>query len=211
MEWLAALIRDPSGRERRLIPVRILDMPLPGLLAAVSCIDIFHAGDEMEAREMLLTGIDPRSRIKPLTKPAFPPITDYSTLTPPRYPIPATNSGNSAKNNIEIEIVLNGSIEAFDHQQQEKFLRAIRELLSINNELKISSIRRGSIILTISMNYMKALKLATLFESGKLDYLGVRGFSMPDPAVRRRQEFRHLIEIAAHDGAEELDLNNWPP
>ena len=72
-EWHAAWRQDPTGAERRLIPVRVADCDRPGLLGAVVGIDLFGRAEE-EAREALRSGVATATsgRGKPQSKPGFP-------------------------------------------------------------------------------------------------------------------------------------------
>ena len=72
-EWQAAWRQDPTGAERRLIPVRVADCDRPGLLGAVVGIDLFGRAEE-EAREALRSGVATATsgRGKPQSKPGFP-------------------------------------------------------------------------------------------------------------------------------------------
>jgi hypothetical protein len=68
-EWAAAFKADPTGRDRRLIPVRVRDCQPEGLLEQIVYIDLVDL-DEPQARETLLAGIHPRG--KPESAPHFP-------------------------------------------------------------------------------------------------------------------------------------------
>jgi tetratricopeptide (TPR) repeat protein len=69
-EWTNALTRDPTGRLGILLPVRIDDVILEGVFAAVTWIDL--AGiDHDEARKRLVEGVK-RERVKPSGTPGFP-------------------------------------------------------------------------------------------------------------------------------------------
>jgi hypothetical protein len=68
-EWAAAFRQDPTGNEKRLLPVRIEPCELNGLLAQISYIDLVDY-DAEQARERLLKGIQ-TGRAKP-TRVAFP-------------------------------------------------------------------------------------------------------------------------------------------
>ena len=72
-EWQAAFARDPQGRERRLIPVRIEPCERPGLLKAITGFDLFGL-DETAANARLLQQINATvsGSAKLTTKPAFP-------------------------------------------------------------------------------------------------------------------------------------------
>jgi hypothetical protein len=57
-EWRAAFVADPSGADRRLIPVRVAPGPAPGLLRSRVYIDLVGC-DEDTARAQLLDGAGP--------------------------------------------------------------------------------------------------------------------------------------------------------
>jgi tetratricopeptide (TPR) repeat protein len=69
-EWAAALAQDPDGRKGRLLPVRVRDCDVQGLLGAIAYIDLVDL-DEAAARERLLAGISCK-RAKPTKPPAYP-------------------------------------------------------------------------------------------------------------------------------------------
>jgi len=70
VEWAAGLAEDPSGLERKLVPVRVAQCAPPGLLRALTYIDLVGL-DEATARKTLLDGLNP-GRMKPQTPPRFP-------------------------------------------------------------------------------------------------------------------------------------------
>lgn len=68
-EWAAAFARDPTGVQRKLVPVRV-DLCEPGgLLGQVVYIDLCGLS-ETEAAGRLLAGIG--GRVKPAAPPPFP-------------------------------------------------------------------------------------------------------------------------------------------
>ena len=69
-EWAAALAADPTGQERRLIPVRVGECAAQGMLAQRVWIDLVGRTPE-EATARLLAGISPESP-RPLQQPCFP-------------------------------------------------------------------------------------------------------------------------------------------
>ncbi|WP_255649451.1 toll/interleukin-1 receptor domain-containing protein [Frankia sp. ArI3] len=86
-EWQVAWSADPSGTERRLLPVRVEDCPRPGLLGLVVGVDLFGV-DEETARERLLAAVTD-GRGKPERPPAFPGgLHADANNTPPRFPGP---------------------------------------------------------------------------------------------------------------------------
>ncbi|WP_322762248.1 KGGVGR-motif variant AAA ATPase [Frankia sp. Cr2] len=72
-ESQAILRSDPSGATRRIIPVRVEDIPLPGLLSTIVGLDLWGL-DEATAREKLLAniGATDTGRAKPAVPPSFP-------------------------------------------------------------------------------------------------------------------------------------------
>lgn len=69
-EWSAAFAADPSGDERKLVPVRVRECELQGLLKQVVYIDLVNVSEE-EARNRLLRGIR-ADRAKPVSPPLYP-------------------------------------------------------------------------------------------------------------------------------------------
>jgi hypothetical protein len=64
-EWAAAFAKDPTGKERKLIPVRVAACSLTGMLSQIICIDLVGLR-EQDAERALLDGL------KPSGKPAQP-------------------------------------------------------------------------------------------------------------------------------------------
>jgi TIR domain len=83
-ERAAALAKDPTGEKGILLPVRVREVELEGLLPQIVYIDLVGI-DEDTSRVRLLAGVR-RERAKPATAPSFPG-------KPPR-PFPGTKSGN---------------------------------------------------------------------------------------------------------------------
>jgi hypothetical protein len=69
-EWAEAFRRDPTGEQGILVPVRVQQCNLQGLLSSIVYIDLVEH-DEVSARESLLQGIR-SGRAKPDTPPTFP-------------------------------------------------------------------------------------------------------------------------------------------
>jgi hypothetical protein len=83
-EWAAAFAKDPTGEKGFLLPVRVEECELSGLLSQIVYVDLVGL-DEAAARHALLEGVK-RSRAKPTHPPAFP----SPTRSKPRpYPGPA--------------------------------------------------------------------------------------------------------------------------
>jgi tetratricopeptide (TPR) repeat protein len=69
-EWMAAFAQDPTGKNATLLPVRVRECNLPGLLKAIVYINLVDL-DEEEARTTFLAGIS-TTRAKPTTPSPFP-------------------------------------------------------------------------------------------------------------------------------------------
>lgn len=91
-EWAAAFAKDPEGLKRQLVPVRIRECPLEGLLRAIVHIDLVGTS-ESEARQMLLDGIRGK-RAKPPRKPPFPGSDKSEHPRPPKFPGPSINQSH---------------------------------------------------------------------------------------------------------------------
>ncbi|MFF7455621.1 TIR domain-containing protein [Kitasatospora sp. NPDC008115] len=74
MEWQAALRADPDAPERRLVTVRIEDIPVDGLLATLTYIDLVGVTEPARARELLLTRVAQAmdGRARPDLVPGYP-------------------------------------------------------------------------------------------------------------------------------------------
>lgn len=85
-EWLAAWARDPSGAERTLLTMRVVDCERPGYLSGVTGIDLFGL-DEAKARARLRKAVADAiaGRAKPDLKPGFPG-TGHAIPQPARFP-----------------------------------------------------------------------------------------------------------------------------
>ena len=68
-EWAGRFAQDPEGKARTLIPVRVGECQLSGLLATIVHINLVNLSEE-EAKTQLLVAL--QERAKPTTKPTFP-------------------------------------------------------------------------------------------------------------------------------------------
>lgn len=82
-EWAAAFAQDPTGEKGLLIPVRVRECDMIGLLPQIVYIDLVGMTED-EARIELLKGID-RNRAKPQVTPPFPG-GSIDVSNKPRYP-----------------------------------------------------------------------------------------------------------------------------
>ena len=96
-EWTAALAEDPDGSKGLVLPVRVRDFKVKGLLAAITHINLVDL-DEAAARERLTAGIacDP---VRPTEAPPFPRTTvaeqpAYPGGLPPVFTVPHRRNPN---------------------------------------------------------------------------------------------------------------------
>ncbi len=83
-EWAAAFAQDPTGAKGTLLPVRVRECELHGLLSQVVYIDL--AGlEEGAAKETLLAGVE-RGRAKPTAEPGFPGAVEHIVSEQPGFP-----------------------------------------------------------------------------------------------------------------------------
>jgi len=68
-EWAAAFAKDPQGRDRKLIPVRVAECQPTGLLGSCVYVDLVGL-PEADARSALLGAFSPR--VNPAERPQFP-------------------------------------------------------------------------------------------------------------------------------------------
>ncbi len=84
-EWAAAFAGDPTGKDRKLVPVRVREADISGLLGQIVYIDFVGVHDEAASRELVLDGVR-KGRGKPKKKPAFPPTAGRAIKEQPRFP-----------------------------------------------------------------------------------------------------------------------------
>ncbi len=83
-EWAAAFVQDPTSEKGKLLPVRVRECEIKGLLTAIVYIDFFKI-EEYQAKRALIEGIK-RGRAKPDKDPGFPGKPKRSVTEKPRYP-----------------------------------------------------------------------------------------------------------------------------
>lgn len=74
MEWQAALRASPESPERRLLTVRVDEIPIEGLLATITYVDLVGVADVDLARSLLLTRVGQAvdGHARPGRRPGFP-------------------------------------------------------------------------------------------------------------------------------------------
>lgn len=80
-EWSAALLRQIQGQRDALLPIRVRDCTLAGLLAPIITLDLCHLQDEDLARQALLDGLQV-NRPEQKGKPPFPGAASWAPIHP---------------------------------------------------------------------------------------------------------------------------------
>jgi tetratricopeptide (TPR) repeat protein len=83
-EWAAAFVQDPTSEKAILLPVRVRECEIKGLLTPIVYIDLFKL-DEEAAKDALLAGVK-RERAKPAKAPGFPGKPSRPGIEKPRFP-----------------------------------------------------------------------------------------------------------------------------
>ena len=83
-EWAGAFAQDPTGEQGLLLPVRVQECDLQGLLSQIVYIDLVGLAEET-ARQALLAGVS-RTRANPTQPPPFPPSSAPEKPQKPCFP-----------------------------------------------------------------------------------------------------------------------------
>lgn len=84
-EWAAVFAGDSTGGDRKLVPVRVREVDLSGLLAQIVYADLVGTHNEAASRTLLLDAVQ-RGRAKPKQKPAFPGAPTRTVPEQPHFP-----------------------------------------------------------------------------------------------------------------------------
>ncbi|MGV4987815.1 WD40 domain-containing protein [Streptomyces sp. NRAIS3] len=97
MEWQAALRADPDAPERRLITVRVEDIPVEGLLATITYVDLVPVGEPGAARDLLLARVRQAldGRARPSLPPGYPGANGQPVPSAPSVPSPGRPLGGT--------------------------------------------------------------------------------------------------------------------
>jgi hypothetical protein len=83
-EWAAAFAQDPTGEKGTLLPVRVRECELKGLLPQIVYIDLVGL-DQEAAKQELVAGVK-QGRAKPAIAPSFPGAVKHTTSERPDFP-----------------------------------------------------------------------------------------------------------------------------
>jgi hypothetical protein len=83
-EWIAAYVEDPTGERGKLLPIRIKEFDIKGLLRPIVYVDLVGL-DEKHAKDALIKSVK-LERAKPDTPPSFPGSAQRVIFKEPRFP-----------------------------------------------------------------------------------------------------------------------------
>ncbi|MBD2114921.1 MULTISPECIES: TIR domain-containing protein [Cyanophyceae] len=125
-EWAAAFKQDPTGIERKLLPVRVALCKPTGLLAPLAYVDLVGKS-EAEAETLLLGAL--QERAKPTSRPSFPQsvqpqerITSGTVTFPQNIP---EQSVQSVTSNTALRLALFQNLASLPSPQFEQILFAL--------------------------------------------------------------------------------------
>jgi len=164
-EWAAAFAKDPTGTDRRLLPIRVGDCQPTGMLRQRVYVDLVSQS-EADAEQLVLGAL--QARAKPSTRPSFPgsspPTGDRVTDHKVEFPgarLPRT----------KWQIVLDYQLEnTFDHGRVVD--RIVDQLKQFAEDASLEEVKRhcheGSTFLTLTSTQMGFSRIETLCQTGQL-------------------------------------------
>jgi hypothetical protein len=134
-EWAAAFAQDPSGAERRLIPLRVAECSPDGLLKTLIYADLVGLSAE-QAKAAVLSAVSQVDRAKPKEKPIYPALGEPPAA--PQVDFPGREAFGSAAVTIwreKLEFLLTQEAIASDGGQRFTLRKQIEEAREHLNEL----------------------------------------------------------------------------
>ena len=194
-EWAAPFSNDPKGKGRKLIPVRVQEVDVDGLLGQIVYIDLVGK-DERTAKTELLDKLR-ESRGKPKQKPKFP------ASKPALFP--GTELNHRSQKSVKFEMVLSGTLDEANKSRVEAVVRHLQNLLDEPN-LTLQEVRAGSIVLELQCSQAAFDRLRLLRASGQLDeVMGVPvqeiravGGQSSDKALQGKETLSLLVGALHH-------------
>jgi hypothetical protein len=103
-----------------------------------------------------------------------------------------------AADTARIELHINADFDSFTPEQQERVLRAIRDLLSAGEDIRVVNKRRGSVRLTVALTPEQAEELLWAVKGGRLEEFGVVDAELVEHRTPEMStlDWRRLQEVA---------------
>lgn len=166
-EWTAAFRKDPLGKGCVLLPVRVQNINVPGILGNIIYIDLVGL-NEADAINKLIT------EISKSFKPSLPSLSNNSDCkSVPIYPnVISTNIG---PRRVKLDIELDIPHDQFTHNMQERIFSVLCDAASSDgSNFRITGIRYGSIHISLETDEETSLLLLKACNSGSLAHIGLK-------------------------------------
>lgn len=193
-EWATAFAQDPTSEKGVLLPVRVLECDLTGLLRQIIYIDLVGL-EETDARNVLFDGVD-RERYKPATPPPFP----HSVVERPPFPGILEETG-------EYVLVISATFFEPNRVQIEAIVAHLKKLTK-DARLTLKRIEQRSVKLVLEGSRKGFQRLEALFKSGKLSTeLELKVIDIQWLATHpHREGISKMLDVRAQEGREEKSM-----
>jgi hypothetical protein len=161
-EWAAAFAQDPDGMKRSLVPVRVRDCALEGMLKTIVHIDLVGL-DERDARKRLLDGLFAK-RGKPDRPPAFP---GHPAASPKPFPGEVEAAASSASRRARSAPYMPGVRGAVSDLDRTRFIKQAFEAVRSHFESGFDELARHPAIDVDFTRVSETEFTAQAFVSGK--------------------------------------------
>jgi HEAT repeat protein len=163
-EWTAMFVKDPTGAERKLIPVRVEELDPGGLLSAVVYIDLVGKDETAAIRELLSKVKEERP--KPVHAPTFPGKS--------RPSFPGLSPSHTIKEpEVEFKAVITGTVTAENRPVIEAIVEHLRKI-SGDTSLTLLEVRKGSVVLILRCRRSGFARLKNLYDQESLNAAGFK-------------------------------------
>jgi len=183
MEVATTIFEDPDAGERRLIPLLLEQTEnIRPTVRRLNLVDLTDPDSErrLHRYHLLLRslGVDAhRLPPPPELRDALSAISSNQVSSPVQTPvIPSQGVARP----VRIELRIDREFSSFTETEQTCLLRAIKELLSISGDIRVTDKREGSTLLTLELSASDAKRLAEAIELGQLHEFGVVAAKLED-------------------------------
>jgi hypothetical protein len=147
-EWTSAYADDPVGKRRKLLPIRVEDIEIGGLLKAIVYVDLVGK-DEEAARQAILAAARVLPQ-RPNSAPEFPN---------PHHRVEFPQINTIANSSLaRFAIVLTATIDELNKPLVEAIVKHLRQFAP-DSQFTLEQIQRGSVVLTFRATRIVFLRL----------------------------------------------------
>jgi len=136
-EWAAAFAQDPTGEKGTLIPIRVAECEIKGLLQQIVYADVVNLS-EAEAKEVVLGAL--QERAKPTQAPNFPGVSlpFAERITPQRVDYPGAEVPDLAALNRQFHQQQRGDVNPFQYGapvSPDRFYGRVSAIADVKNRI----------------------------------------------------------------------------